>query len=83
MLKDFTLNCTHYFIIKIPNKREIKQIAIQNSSDINLQDFINLCKKCTAKPYSSLVIDKTLASDNPSRFRKKSFRSNTNVNHNN
>ena len=31
---------------------------------------MNLYKKCTAKPYSSLVIDATLASDNPLRFRK-------------
>ena len=56
--------------MKIPNKRELKQIASQNSSDIDFQDFINLYKKCTAKPYSFLVIDDTLASDNPSCFRK-------------
>ena len=35
---------------------------------------MNLYKKCTAKPYSFLVIDGTidanLASDNPLRFRK-------------
>ena len=31
---------------------------------------MNLCKKCTAKPYSFLVIDVTVASGNPSRFRK-------------
>ena len=31
---------------------------------------INVYKKCTAKPYSLLVIDTTIASDNPSRFRK-------------
>ena len=68
--KDIRLNCTHYYIMKIPNKRELKQIASQNSSDIDFQDFINLYKKCTAKPYPFLVIDNTLASDNPSRFRK-------------
>ena len=69
--------------MKIPNKREIKQIASQNSSDIDFQDFINLYKKCTAKPHYFLVIDNTLASDNPSRFRKKSFRDNIKVNHEN
>ena len=37
---------------------------------IDFKDFMNLYKKCTAKPYSFLVIDATLASDNPSRFRK-------------
>ena len=56
--------------MKIPNKRELKQTASQNSSGIDSQDFIYLYKKCTAKPYSFLVIDNTLASDNPSRFRK-------------
>ena len=40
-------------------------------SDIDFQDFMNLYKKCTQNPYSFLVIDTTLASDNPLRFRKK------------
>ena len=56
--------------MKNPNKRELKQIAFNNSSDIDFQDFMNLYKKCTAKPYSFLVIDTTLASDNSLRFRK-------------
>ena len=42
----------------------------QNSSDIDLKDFINFCKKCTVKPYSFLVINAIHASDNPSCFRK-------------
>ena len=54
--------------MKIPNKQELKQIASQSSSDF--PEFIKLYKKCTEKPYSFLVIDNTLASDNPSRFRK-------------
>ena len=65
--KNITLNCMHQFIMKIPNKREIQQIAINHSSDI---DFMNLYKKRTAKPYSFLVINATLASDNPISFRK-------------
>ena len=36
-----------------------------HSLDIDFKDFMNLCKKCTAKPYPFLVIDATLASDNP------------------
>ena len=67
--KDIRLNCTHYYIMKIPNKRELKQIASQNSSDIDFQDFIDIYKKCTAKPSSFVVIDNTIASDNLSRFR--------------
>ena len=69
-LKNIRLNSTHYFVMKIPNKRELQQIAFNHSSDIYLQDFMNLYKKCTAKPYSFLVIDTALASDNPSHFRK-------------
>ena len=46
--------------MKIPNKRELQQIAYNYSSDIDFKDFMNLYKKCTAKPYSVLVIDTTL-----------------------
>ena len=56
--------------MKILNKRELQQIAYNYSSDIDFKDFMNFYKKCTAKPYSFLVVDATLASDNPSRFRK-------------
>ena len=45
--KYIRLNCTHYFIMKIPNKRELTQIA----SQIDLQDFIDIYEKCTAKTY--------------------------------
>ena len=68
--KNIRLNSAHYFIMKILNKRELQQIAFNDSSDI---DFMNLYKKCTAKPYSFLVIDATLASDNPLRLRKNLF----------
>ena len=56
--------------MKIPNKRELQQIAFNYSSDIDFQDFMNLYKKSTAKPYSCLVNDTTLASDNSLHFRK-------------
>ena len=71
--KDVRLNSTHFFIMKIPNKRELQQIALNHSSDINSKDFIKIYKKCTAEPYSFLVNDTTLASDNPLRFRKNLF----------
>ena len=67
--KNVRLTSTHYFIIKIQNKREPQQIAFNHSSDIDFQGFMNLYKKCTAKPYSFLVTDATLSSANPSRFR--------------
>ena len=69
VLKSIRLNSTNYSIMKIPNKRELQQIL--KYSDIDFQDFMNLYKKCTQNPYSFLVIDTTLASDNPLRFRKK------------
>ena len=71
--KDVRLNTTHFFIMKIPNKRELQQIAINHSSDINTKDFINIYKKCTDTPYSFLVNDTTLASDDPLRFRKNLY----------
>ena len=70
VLKDIRLNCTHYFIMKIPNKRKLEQIASHILSEIDFNDFMNLYKRCTSKPYSFLVIHPTLASDNSSRFRK-------------
>ena len=69
--KDVRLNTTHFFIMKIPNKRE--QIAINHSSDINTNDFINIYKKHTDKPYSFLVNDTTLSSDDPLRIRKNLY----------
>ena len=42
--KDVRLNTTHFFITKILNKRELQQIAINNSSDIRTADFINIYK---------------------------------------
>ena len=71
--KDVRLNTTHFFIMKIPNKRELQQIAINHSSDISTKDFTNIYRKCTAEPYSFLVNDTTLASNNPLRFRKNLF----------
>ena len=68
--KDVTNNSTHFFIMKISNKWELQQIAINHSSDINTTDFIEIYKKCTDKPYSFLIIDTTLPSNNLLRFRK-------------
>ena len=56
--------------MRIPNKEELQQIALNYSSDINSKDFIKVYKKYTAEPYSFLVIDTTLPSDNLLRLRK-------------
>ena len=68
--KNIRLNSAHYSIMNISNKRELQQIAFNHSPDIDFRDFLNLYKKYNAKPYSLLVIDATLASDNPLRLRK-------------
>ena len=68
--KDVRLNSTHFFIMKTPNKREPQQIALNHSSDIDFKDFIKIFKKYTAEPYSFLVNDPTLPSDDPLKFKK-------------
>ena len=68
--KNVRNNSTYFFIMNIPNKRELQQIAINHSSDINTRDFIEIYRKCTDKRYSFLDIDTTLPSNNPLRFRK-------------
>ena len=68
--KDVRLNSTHFFIMKITNKRELQQTALNHSSDIDFKDFMQIYKKCTTEPYSFLVNDTTLPSGDPLRFRK-------------
>ena len=58
---------------KISNKRELQQTAINHLSDISAKDFTNIYRKCTVEPYSFLVNDTALASDNPLGFRKNLF----------
>ena len=50
-IKDDRLNSTHFFIMKIPTKRDFQQIALNHSSDISTKGFINVYKRCTAEPY--------------------------------
>ena len=71
--KDVRLNTTHFFVMTIINKRELQQIAVSHLSDIDFKDFIKIYKKCTNIPFSFLVNDTTLASDNPLRFRKNLY----------
>ena len=56
--------------MKISKKRELQQSEFNHSSGIDFQNFMNLYKKYTVKPQYFLVIDTTLASYNPLRFRK-------------
>ena len=56
--------------MKIPNKRELQQTALNHLSDIVFKDFMQIYKKYTTEPYFFLVNDTTLPSDDPLRFRK-------------
>ena len=68
--KDVRLNSTHYLIMKINNKRELQNIAINHSADIDFKDFMKIYRECTREPYSFLTIDATLPASDPLRFRK-------------
>ena len=73
--KDVRLNSTHYLIMKINNKRELQNITINHSADIDYQDFIKIYRECTKEPYNFLTIDTTLPASDPLRFRKNLFES--------
>ena len=70
MPKTIRLYATH-FLTKIPNNRELQQITSNHSSDIEFKDFMKLYKDYTKEPFSFLVNNTTLPSDNTLRFRKK------------
>ena len=55
--------------MKIPNKKGLRKIALNHSPDIDFTDFMKIYKKYAAEPYSFLVNDTTLPSNNPLRFR--------------
>ena len=71
--KDVRLNSTHYLIMKINNKRELQNIAINHSADIDYDDFIKMYRECTKEPYNFLTIYTTLPASVPLRFRKNLF----------
>ena len=71
--KDVRLNSTHYFIMKINNRIESKNIAINHSADIDYQNFKKIYRECTKEPYNFLTIDTTLPASDPLRFRKNLF----------
>ena len=58
--KDVRLNSTHYLIMKINNKRELQNISINPSADIDSKDFIKIYRECTKELYNFLTIDTTL-----------------------
>ena len=68
--KNIRLNSTHYFFMKVPNKQNFNKLHLIIFEILTWKTLWIFMKKCTAKPYSFLVIDATLALDNLSRFRQ-------------
>ena len=71
--KDVRLNSPHYLIMKINNRKELHNIAINNSADIDYQDFMKIYRECTKEPFNFLTIDTTLPANDSLRFRKNIF----------
>ena len=55
--------------MKINNKKESQNIAINNSADIDYKYFMKICRECTKEPYSFLTIDTTLTASDLLGFR--------------
>ena len=68
--KTIRLYAAHYFITKIPNKRQLQQTASNHSSDSQFKDFIKLCKDYTKESFSFLVSNTIFPPENPLRFNK-------------
>ena len=52
--KDVRLNCTHYILFKLNNKRELQNIAIIRSADIDYDDFIKIYRHSAKEPFNFL-----------------------------
>ena len=71
--KDVRLNSTHYLVVKINNRLELQDIAINHSAAIGYKDFMKIYKECTKEPFNFMRIDTSLPSSDPLRFRKNLF----------
>ena len=68
--KDVRLNSTHYLIMKINKERELQNIAINHSADIDYNNFMMIYRECTKRLYSFLTVYTTLPASDSARFRK-------------
>ena len=67
---------THYLVMKINNRKEFQNIAINHSGDIDyIKDSMKIYRECTRESFNFLTIDTTLPASNPLRFRKNLFES--------
>ena len=68
--KDVRLNSTNYLTMKINNKWELQNIAIDDSAKIDYQDFMKIYGECTNGSYNFLTTDSTSPAIDPLRFGK-------------
>ena len=73
--KDVRLNLTHYLIMEINNRKDLQNIAINHSADIDYNDFMKIYIKCTRELYFFQTTDTTLPVSDCLRFRKNFFSS--------
>ena len=59
--------------MKINDRRELQNIAINHSTDIDYNDLKKIYRKCSKKPYTFLTIGTTLPASTPLGFRKNLF----------
>ena len=72
--KDVRLNYTHFFIMKIPKKRELQEIALNHSSDIDFKDFMKTYKKYIKEPYSFFnIYNKTMTTEDQIKDEKLQY----------
>ena len=57
----------------LTTKRELQNIAINHSADIDYKDVSKIYRDCTKEPFNFLTIDTTLPASDPLRFRKNLF----------
>ena len=64
--------------MKVNNKRELLNIAINCSADIDYKDFVSIYRECAKEQYSFMTTDNTLPASDPLIFRKNLFLSSKN-----
>ena len=55
--KDARLNSTHYILMKMGNKKELKSIAEENSGHLDFKDFLKIYNYCTKDPFSFMMVN--------------------------
>ena len=71
--KEVRLSTNHYFIVKINGKRELQNITLNHSADLDYRGFLKIYSEFTKELYSFSTINTTIPTIGPLRFRKNLF----------